>query len=232
MLSSRLRQPPIAIVAWIADDGGLAAGYPQIQVLKNNMAKATAGAPKVFVVPELMANAPVEEGDLFKEHLEAERSQGPVSVRERIEAYLKDSGVARRPADEAWPGAAELARMSGVERQRWRTWQAQHWMDACLKKILGGKAPREVFRLDTKKRMRPTSAARDRNMCAEVLRLIERCGYPKAQAMERVADAFAVDPRIVERATGLWSWDARGKKELHRFVPLWEQRLRDAGKLK
>lgn len=197
------------------------------------MAKVTAGAPRVFVVPELMANEPVQEGGLLEEHLGAGRMPGPAgSVRERIEAYLKDPGVARKPPGEAWPNAKELSRMSGVARERWVTWEAQHWLDASLRKVLSGKAPREVFKLDLKKRPRPSSAARDRNICAEVLRLMERCGYTKAEAMERVAEGFSVGSGVVERATQLWSWDAQGRKELRRFVPLWEQKLRNAGKLK
>ena len=124
-----------------------------------------------------------------------------------------------------------LADLSGVERQRWSTWEAQQWVDSSLKKLLGGKAPREVFKLDARQRPRSTSAARDRNMCAEVLRLIERCDYARAEAVERVAKAFSVSARVVERATELWSWGDRGKKERRRFVPLWEQKLRGAGKL-
>jgi hypothetical protein len=193
--------------------------------------KVIAEAPKVFVVPELMANGPAEAGGLLTEYLEAERVRGASSVRERIEAYLQDSGVARKPSGAAWPSAQELAKMSSVERQRWSTWDAQHWVDSSLKKIGAGKAPREVFKLDAKKHARPTSAARDRNICAEVLRLIERCDYKRPAAMERVAAAFSVGLGVVERASGLWSWDARGKKERHRFVLLWEQKLRNARKL-
>ena len=184
-------------------------------------------APKVFVVPELMPSEPIETGGLLEEHLKAERLREAGSVRERIEAYLKDSGVLRKPAGEAWPNARQLAGMSGVERQRWSTWEAQQWVDSSLKKLLGGKAPREVFKLDARQRPRSTSAARDRNMCAEVLRLIERCDYARAEAVERVANAFSVSARVVER----WSWGDRGKKERRRFVPLWEQKLRGAGKL-
>lgn len=193
--------------------------------------KETVGDPKVFVMPELMASGPVEASGLLKEHLEAERARGASSARERIEAYLKDPGVARKPAGAAWPNAGELAKMSGVERRRWLTWDAQHWVDSSLRKILGGKAPREVFKLDAKQRTRPTSAARDRNICAEVLRLIERCDYTRAAAMERVAEGFSVGLGVVERATQLWSWDAQGRKERHRYVLLWEQKLRSAGKL-
>ncbi len=189
-------------------------------------------APKVFIVPELMASEPVEAGGLLKEHLEGERLGSASSVRERIETYLKDPGVVRKPPGEPWPKASELAGMSGVERQRWLTWDAQHWVDSSLRKILGGKAPREVFKLDGKKRPRPTSAARNRNMCAEVLRLIERCELTRAQATETVAEAFSVSTRVVEQATELWGWDARGKKERRRFVPEWEQKLRNVGKLK
>jgi len=196
------------------------------------MSNANSASPKVFVVPELMASDPVEAGGLLKEHLEVQRLGTTTSVRERIEAYLKDSGVSRKPADESWPKAGELAGMSDVARQRWLTWDAQHWVDSSLRKILNGKAPREVFKLDGKKRQRPTSAARDRNMCAEVLRLIERCDYERAEAVERVAEVFSVSARVVEQATGLWSWDARGKKERRRFVPAWEQKLRSVGKLK
>lgn len=196
------------------------------------MSKAKPGAPRVFVVPELMSSSPVEAGGLLKEHLEVERLGGTGPARERIEAYLKDPGVARKPADEAWPKAGELAGMSAVERQRWLTWDAQHWVDSSLKKILSGKAPREIFKLDAKKHTRPTSAARDRNMCAEVLRLIERCDYSRAEAAERVADVFSVSVAVVERATELWGWDAAGKKERRQFVPEWEQKLRNAGKLK
>jgi hypothetical protein len=196
------------------------------------MSNAKLSAPKVFVVPELMPGEPVETGGLLEEHLKAERLREAASVRERIEAYLKDSGVLRKPAGEAWPNATQLVSMSSVERQRWSTWEAQQWVDASLKKLLGGKAPREVFKLDSKKRPRSTSAARDRNMCAEVLRLIERCDYARAEAVERVADEFSVSVRVVERATELWSWEARGKKERRRFVPVWEQKLRTAGKLK
>ena len=195
------------------------------------MSNANPQAPKVFVVPELMASGPIEAGGLLEEHLKAERLREAGSVRERIEAYLKDSGVLRKPAGEVWPNARQLAGMSGVERQRWSTWEAQQWVDSSLKKLLGGKAPREVFKLDGRQRPRSTSAARDRNMCAEVLRLIERCDYARAEAVERVAKAFSVSARVVERATELWSWGDRGKKERRRFVPLWEQKLRGAGKL-
>jgi hypothetical protein len=196
------------------------------------MSNANPQAPKVFVVPELMPSEPIEVGGLLEEHLKAERLREAASVRERIEAYLKDSGVLRKPASEAWPNASQLESMSAVERQRWATLEAQQWVDSSLKKLLGGKAPREVFKLDTKKRPRATSAARDRNMCAEVLRLIERCDYARAEAVGRVAEEFDVSVRVVERATELWSWEARGKKERRRFVPLWEQKLRGAGKLR
>lgn len=196
------------------------------------MSKADSQAPKVFVVPELMASDPVESGGLLKEHLEVQRLGAAKSVRERIEAYLKDPGVSRKPPDESWPKASELAGLSEVARERWLTWDAQHWLDASLRKILNGKAPRDVFKLDGKKRPRPTSAARDRNMCAEVLRLIERCDYKRAEAVDRVAEAFSVSSRVVEQATRLWGWDAQGKKERRRFVPAWEQKLRNVGKLK
>jgi hypothetical protein len=193
--------------------------------------KRSAPSPKVFVVPELLSDAPAEPGDLFKEYLEVERLGAASSARERIEAYLTDPGVARRPAGESWPKAAELAAMSNVERQRWMTWDAQHWVDASLRKLLSGKPPREVFKLDTPKRSRPSSAARDRNMCAEVLRLIERCDYTRSEAITRVAEAFSASTRVVERATELCSWDAEGKKNRRQFVPIWEQKLRNAGKL-
>jgi hypothetical protein len=196
------------------------------------MPKENPQAPKVFVVPELMASDPVEAGGLLEEHLEGQRLGATSSVRERLEAYLKDPGVSRKPPEESWPKAGELAGMSGVASQRWLTWDAQHWVDSSLRKILNGKAPRDVFKLDGKKRPRPTSAARDRNMCAEVLRLIERCDYERAQAVETVAEAFSVSVRVVEQATELWGWDAQGKKERRRFVPAWEQKLRDVGKLK
>ena len=101
-----------------------------------------------------------------------------------------------------------------------------------MRKLLNGKAPREVFKLDTRKRSRATSAARDRNMCAEVLRLIERCDYTRAEAVARVADAFSVSVRVVEGATELCAWDAQGKRARRQFVPIWEQKLRAAGKLK
>ena len=177
-----------------------------------------------------MPDGLAEPGGLLKEYLQVDRL-GARSVRERIEAYLGDPGVARKPADEAWPKASELAAMSGVERQRWLSWEAQHWVDSSLRKLLSGKAPREVFKLDTKKRTRPTSASRDRNMCAEVLRLIERCDYTRAEAVARVAKAFSVSVGVVERATELCGWDAQAKKERRRFVPIWEQKLRNAGKL-
>jgi hypothetical protein len=196
------------------------------------MAKANAEAPKVFLVPDLMASEPVEARGMLAEHLAAEKNRGTgSSVRERIEGYLSDPGVARKPAGEEWPGARELAGMSGVEKQRWLTWQGQHWLDSSLKKILSGKSPRDVFKLDKKKKARPSTAARDRNMCAEVLRLIERCDFTRVEATERVAEAFSVSVPVVERAAELWGWDARGKKERRRFVPLWEERLRNAGKL-
>lgn len=179
-----------------------------------------------------MADAPAGAGALLEEHLEAGRHRGGGSVRERIESYLKDPGVARKPPEDAWPGAGELAGMSGVARQRWLTWEAQHWVDSSLRKLLAGKAPREIFKLEAKRRGRPTSAARDRNMCAEVLRLMERCDYSRAAAVERVAEAFSVSVQVVERATALWGWDAQAKKERRRFVPAWEQQLRNAGKLK
>jgi hypothetical protein len=179
-----------------------------------------------------MADDPVEAGGLLKEHLEVKRLGSVDSVRERIEAYLKDPGVVRKPAQEAWPKSGEVALMSGVERQRWLTWDAQHWIDANLRKLLSGKAPRDVFKLDSKKHPRPTSAARDRNMCAEVLRLMERCDYKRPNAVERVAEVFAVSVEVVERATDLWGWDAAGKKERRRFVPDWEQTLRNAGELR
>ena len=198
---------------------------------KKPVLKTSPQSPKVFVVPELMADSPAEPGGLLKEYLEVERLGAANSVRERIEAYLTDPGVARRPSDEAWPKASELAAMSGVERQRWLSWEAQHWVDSSLRKLLTGKAPREVFKLDARKRSRPTSAARDRNMCAEVLRLIERCDYTRAEAVARVAEAFSVSVRVVESATELCGWDAQGKKERRRFVPIWEQKLRNAGKL-
>lgn len=200
--------------------------------MKRRSGKSVARGPKVFIVPELMADDPVEAGGLLKEHLEVKRLGAVDSVRERIEAYLKDPGVVRKPADGAWPKASELALMSGVERQRWSTWDAQHWVDASLRKILGGKAPRHVFKLDSKKPTRPSSAARDRNMCAEVLRLMERCDYKRPDAVERVAEVFAVSVPVVERATDLWGWDAAGKKERRRFVPAWEETLRNAGELK
>lgn len=196
------------------------------------MSKANSQAPRVFVAPELMASDPVEAGGLLKEHLEVQRLGASKSVRERLEAYLQDPGVSRKPPDESWPKASELAGLSGVARERWLTWDAQHWVDSSLRKILSGKAPRDVFKLDGRKRPRPTSAARDRNMCAEVLRLIERCDYKRAEAVERVAEAFSVSSRVVEQATGLWGWDAQGRKERRRFVPAWEQKLRNAGKLK
>jgi len=196
------------------------------------MSKAISQTPKVFIVPELMASDPVEAGALLKEHLEAHRLGSTSSVRERIEAYLQDPGVLRKPPEESWPKASELVGMSAVVRQRWLTWEAQHWVDSSLRKILGGKAPRDVFKLESKKRARPTSAARDRNMCAEVLRLIERCDYKRADAVERVAEVFSVSVRVVEQATQLWGWDAQSKKERRRFVPAWEQKLRNIGKLK
>jgi hypothetical protein len=196
------------------------------------MAKAKTPSPKVFVVPELMADDPTEPGTLLEEHRKADRSREDISTRERLEAYLTDPGVARKPATESWPRARELADMSGVEKERWATWETQHWLDTGLKKILSGKSPRDVFKLDTKKRSRPSTAARDRNLCAEVLRLMERCDYKRPEAIERVAKAFSVSTGVVEQATELWVWDAAGKKERHRFVPLWEQKLRNAGKLK
>ena len=196
------------------------------------MSKASSQAPKVFVVPELMASDPVEAGGLLKEHLELVRLGATGSARERIEAYLKDPGVLRKPPGESWPKASELAALSGVARQRWLTWDAQHWVDSSLRKILSGKAPRDVFKLDKKKRPRPTSASRDRNMCAEVLRLIERCDYKRAEAVERVAAVFSVSVQVVEQATELWGWDAQAKKERRRFVPAWEEKLRNVGKLK
>jgi hypothetical protein len=197
------------------------------------MSKAHSQAPKVFVVPELMSSDPVQAGGLLEEHLEVRRLGATSSVRERIEAYLKDPGVSRKPPDPSWPKAGELAGMSGVARQRWLTWDAQHWVDSSLRKILNGKVPRDVFKLDGKKHPRPTSAARDRNMCAEVLRLIERCDYKRAEAVERVAEVFCVGVPVVEQATALWGrWDAQGKKERRRFVPAWEQKLRNVGKLK
>jgi hypothetical protein len=196
------------------------------------MPKAKPQGPKVFVVPELMASEAVEAGGLLEEHRKAERSRGSSSTRERLEAYLKDAGVARKPAEDSWPSTRELAEMSGVEKQRWATWEAQHWLDASLKKVLSGKSPRDVFKLDARKPARPSTAARDRNLCAEVLRLMERCDYKRPQAVERVAQVFSVSVKVVEQATELWVWDAEGKKERHRFVPLWEQKLRSAGKLK
>jgi hypothetical protein len=219
-----VRVPPGAIGKYCRIHG--------LRTFPANMSNAKPQAPKVFVVPELMASGPVETGGLLEEHLKAQRLKEAASVRERIEAYLKDSGVLRKPAGEAWPNAGQLAGMSAVERQRWSTLEAQQWVDSSLKKLLGGKAPREVFKLDGAKRPRSTSAARDRNMCAEVLRLIERCDYARAAAVERVAEEFGVSTRVVERATELWSWEARGKKERRRFVPVWEQKLRSAGKLK
>lgn len=207
-------------------------GSRKASAVKPQAPKSSPQGPNVFVVPELMAGEPVEPGGLLKEHLESERVRGPISVRGRMEAYLRDTGVVRKLPGEVWPTAAELAGMSGIERQRWCTLDAQHWIDSSLKKILNGKAPREVFKLDLGKHTRPTSAARSRNMCAEVLRLVERCDYTKAEAIERVAGAFSVSVRMVEQAAGLWGWDAAGKKERHRFVPLWEQRLRTAGKLR
>jgi hypothetical protein len=195
------------------------------------MRKRTAAAPKVFVVPELMAGGPVESGGLLKEHLEAVRPRAALTARERIEAYLKDPGIPRKPAGDRWPGAAELLRLSAVQRQRWQTWESQHWVDSSLKKLLGGKNPREVFDLRAPKRDRPTSAARDRNICAEVLRLMERGDYSKADAMKRVATGFSVSAQVVERAAELWGWDAEARKERRRFVPAWEQQLRAAGKL-
>jgi hypothetical protein len=195
--------------------------------------KKAAPVAKVFVAPELMAGEPIEEGGFLEEHLEeAERTHVMSSVRERIEAYLRDPGVSRKPSATSWPSAGELAKRSGIERQQWQTWEAQHWVDSSLRKLLSGKAPREVFKLGAKKRERPTSAARDRNICAEVLRLIERGGYSRAEAMERVAAAFSVSLQVVERAGELWGWDARAKQERRRFVPLWEHKLRFAGKLK
>ena len=199
---------------------------------RQKRSKASSQAPRVFVVPELMASHPVQAGGLLKEHLEVQRLGATSSVRERIEAYLKDPGVSRKPPDESWPKGSELADMSAVARQRWLTWEGQQWVDSSLRKILGGKAPRDVFKLDGRQRSRATSAARDRNMCAEVLRLIERCDYKRAQAVERVAEVFSVSARVVEQATGLWGWDAQGKKERRRFVPAWEQKLRNVGKLK
>ena len=194
--------------------------------------KKAASVAKVFVVPELMADEPVEEGGLLKEHLEAERTHVMSSVRERIEAYLRDPGVSRKPTATEWPSARELAKRSGFERQLWQTWDVQHWVDSSLRKLLSGKAPREVFKVGAKKRERPTSAARDRNICAEVLRLMERGGYSRAEASERVATAFSVSLQVVERAGELWGWDAHAKQERRRFVPLWEHKLRFAGKLK
>jgi hypothetical protein len=179
-----------------------------------------------------MSSAPAEAGALLKEHLEAGRRREGGSVRERLETYLKDPGVARKPASVKWPNSGELARMSGVERQRWVTWEAQHWVDSSLRKIMAGKAPREVFKLEAKKAARSTSTSRDRNMCAEVLRLMERCDYTRTEAVGRVAEAFSASVAVVARATALWGWDAQGKKERRRYVPLWEQQLRNAGKLK
>jgi len=196
------------------------------------MPQAKSKGPTVFVVPELMPSDSAEAGALFEEHLKAERSRGASSTRERLEAYLQDPGVARKPADQSWPSARELADLPGVEKQRWMTWEAQHWLDASLKKMLSGKSPREVFKLDSTKRARPSTAARDRNLCAEVLRLMERCDYKRPEAVARVARVFSVSEKVVEQATELWVWDAEGKKERHRFVPLWEQKLRNAGKLK
>jgi hypothetical protein len=196
------------------------------------MPKAKPQGPKVFIVPELMPNEPTEAGSLLEEHLKADRSRGSSSTRERLEAYLRDPGVARKPAEDSWPSTRELADMPGVEKERWATWEAQHWLDASLKKLLSGKSPRDVFKLDVRKQARPGTPARDRNLCAEVLRLMERCDYKRPQAVERVAEAFSVSVRVVEQATELWGWDAAGKKERHRFVPLWEQKLRNAGKLK
>ena len=193
--------------------------------------KKAAPAATVFVVPELMVGGSVEPGGLLKEHLEAERVRASRSVRERIEAYLRDPGVARKPPTEEWLSAGELAKRSAIERRHWQTWDAQHWVDSTLRKLLSGKTPREVFKLDGRKRERPTSAARDRNICAEVLRLMERGGYPRSEAMQQVAKAFSVSEQVVERATELWGWDARAKKERRRFVPLWEEKLRAAGRL-
>lgn len=194
--------------------------------------KKAVSVAKVFVVPELMADEPVEEGGFLKEHLKAERTHVMTSGRERIEAYLRDPGVSRKPVATAWLSAGELAKRSWVERQQWQTWDVQHWVDSSLRKVLSGTAPREVFKLGAKKRERPTSAARDRNICAEVLRLIERGDYSRAEAMERVAAAFCVSIQVVERAAELWGWDARAKQERRRFVPVWEHKLRFAGKLK
>jgi hypothetical protein len=194
--------------------------------------KKAAPTAKVFVVPELMAGDPVEEGGFLEEHLEVGRKHVTSSVRERIEAYLRDPGVSRKPPATEWPSAGELAKRSSFERQQWQTWEAQHWVDSSLRKLLSGKTPREVFKLGAKKRERPTSAARDRNICAEVLRLMERGGYSRAEAMERVAAAFSVSLQVVERAGELWGWNARAKQERRRFVPLWEDKLRFAGKLR
>lgn len=194
--------------------------------------KKAPSAAKVFVVPELMAGEPIEQGGFLEEHLKAPQTPVMTSARERIEAYLRDPGVSRKPPATAWPSEGELAKRSPVERQQWQTWEVQHWLDSRLRKLLSGQAPREVFKLGPRKRQRPGSAARDRNICAEVLRLIERGGYSRAEAMERVAAAFSVSPQVVERAGELWGWDARAKQERRRFVPIWEHTLRFAGKLK
>ena len=199
------------------------------------MPKAKPQGPKVFIVPELMPNEPTGVGSLLEEHLKADRSRGS-----RLRMRGTPRGVPAKTLE--WraqtgrgallPSARELADMPGVEKQRWATWEVQHWLDASLKKLLSGKSARDVFKLDTRKSARPSTAARDRNLCAEVLRLMERCDYKRPQAIERVAEAFALSVRVVEQATELWVWDAAGKKEQHRFVPLWEQKLRNAGKLK
>src|SRR5580692_10688482 len=103
------------------------------------MPKANLPAPRVFVVPELMPGGPLEKGGLLSEYLEARRLSATSSARERIEAYLEDPGVARKPPGATWPSVSQLEGMSGVERQRWSTWDMQHWVDSRLRKILGGK---------------------------------------------------------------------------------------------
>ena len=109
------------------------------------MSNANPQAPKVFVVPELMPSEPIEVGGLLEEHLKAERLREAASVRERIEAYLKDSGVLRKPAGEAWPNASQLASMSAVERQRWATLGGPTVGRFELEEALRGQGPARGF---------------------------------------------------------------------------------------
>jgi hypothetical protein len=179
--------------------------------------------PPVVVAPDLASG----QGDL-----DAAGRTEYLSVENWLRRYLDDPLILRKPPGASWPTREELAQLSAEERALWSTRSHQYEVDSYLRRILDKEDPRVVFRLRASRRGAASNAARIRNMCLEVLRLIVRHGKTRQQAQELVATAFAVDIRTVQRAVELWNEDGLlrpGPKE-ERIVDAWERRLR-AGKL-